>query len=502
MTQNLTQDLIDLSNRSLGAHSTAELHFNHGENRFGVRPFVVMLQESFPIVIIEMPHAMPQSVKRLSSLTAFGVAFEWYEWNGINGVNSMEITSAGVCLVRRYFADSECLGSGLYQFGKLRSIGGFCRSSFYAGDDMSLDTAHQMGFYPLYFASHLSVFMVKPSVIYGRSKARGINGEIGFYCSERTGTLLNKSFEQWCQFRILKVAENASERWRLSNQFLCFCFSDIGHKASAGHCAVCFEHEAENNIGQWQAWSAESIFRLLYSVAQVTEQRYKPFLFMGLDFIIDRPVLGISYPHRFGNDFRAVWSFLFPLYKLDGVDVLALFVCSLKVLAGAKRLAVVEVHHVSSVAGLGRHFPAQFVLFNRVAIRYCQSSFLPFFHFLTPYCIYNSIHCIPLSIPLGLILGKIVDNLWITHIDNGLHRVVLLYIMANAEVQAKLVELKEKGWTFASIGRALDLSSVTIEAWNAGTRSPANPQPVLDSLDRLLERKRIPKKKIYAKTTK
>jgi hypothetical protein len=107
-----------------------------------------------------------------------------------------------------------------------------------------------------------------------------------------------------------------------------------------------------------------------------------------------------------------------------------------------------------------------------------------------------------LSIPLGLILGKIVDNLWITHIDNGLHRVVLLYIMANAEVQAKLVELKEKGWTFASIGRALDLSSVTIEAWNAGTRSPANPQPVLDSLDRLLERKRIPKKKIYAKTTK
>jgi transcriptional regulator with XRE-family HTH domain len=67
----------------------------------------------------------------------------------------------------------------------------------------------------------------------------------------------------------------------------------------------------------------------------------------------------------------------------------------------------------------------------------------------------------------------------------------------NETVQAKLAELKEKGWTLASIAREIELSSVTVESWNTGIRSPANPKSVLESLDQLLKRKRIPKKKIY-----
>jgi len=74
---------------------------------------------------------------------------------------------------------------------------------------------------------------------------------------------------------------------------------------------------------------------------------------------------------------------------------------------------------------------------------------------------------------------------------------VLLYIVEDKNVQAKLAELKEKGWTLASIARALELSPVTVESWNSGTRSPANPKSVLESLDRLIKRRRIPKKKIY-----
>jgi hypothetical protein len=49
MTKNLTQDLVDLSNWGFGTHGTAELHFNHREDCFGVRPLVVMLQENIPI---------------------------------------------------------------------------------------------------------------------------------------------------------------------------------------------------------------------------------------------------------------------------------------------------------------------------------------------------------------------------------------------------------------------------------------------------------------------
>jgi len=105
----------------------------------------------------------------------------------------------------------------------------------------------------------------------------------------------------------------------------------------------------------------------------------------------------------------------------------------------------------------------------------------------------------PLSIPLGLILGKISINYWLKPIDNSLRCMVLWYSMEDKDIQAKLVELKEKGWTLANIARALELSPVTIESWNTGIRSPANLQPVLASLDQLLKRRRIPKKKIYTK---
>jgi hypothetical protein len=103
----------------------------------------------------------------------------------------------------------------------------------------------------------------------------------------------------------------------------------------------------------------------------------------------------------------------------------------------------------------------------------------------------------PLSIPLGLISGKILLNYGLKPIDNSLQCMVLLFIMADKDVRAKLAELKEKGWTLANIARALELSSVTVESWNTGIRSPANQKSVLESLDRLTKVKRIPPKKIY-----
>jgi transcriptional regulator with XRE-family HTH domain len=64
-------------------------------------------------------------------------------------------------------------------------------------------------------------------------------------------------------------------------------------------------------------------------------------------------------------------------------------------------------------------------------------------------------------------------------------------------IQNKLDELKQRGWTLASIARAVGQSSRAVESWNQGVRSPANLKPVLDSLDKLVQNKRIPKKKIY-----
>jgi transcriptional regulator with XRE-family HTH domain len=65
----------------------------------------------------------------------------------------------------------------------------------------------------------------------------------------------------------------------------------------------------------------------------------------------------------------------------------------------------------------------------------------------------------------------------------------------NERVQAKLVELKQKGWTLANIAREIGQAKRTVESWNQGKRSPANLQSVLNSLDQLTKRKRIPKKR-------
>jgi transcriptional regulator with XRE-family HTH domain len=67
------------------------------------------------------------------------------------------------------------------------------------------------------------------------------------------------------------------------------------------------------------------------------------------------------------------------------------------------------------------------------------------------------------------------------------------------EIQNKLNELKLKGWTLASIAREIHVSTRAVESWNQGKRSPANLQPVIYSLNKLNEYKRIPKKKVYQK---
>ena len=48
MAQNLTENLIDLSDWRLGANRTAEFAFNHAESCFNVRPLVIVVKESIP----------------------------------------------------------------------------------------------------------------------------------------------------------------------------------------------------------------------------------------------------------------------------------------------------------------------------------------------------------------------------------------------------------------------------------------------------------------------
>ena len=69
----------------------------------------------------------------------------------------------------------------------------------------------------------------------------------------------------------------------------------------------------------------------------------------------------------------------------------------------------------------------------------------------------------------------------------------------NTDIQLKIAELVDKGWTLAAIADELGVTSDTVELWRAGKRNPTNAKAVLLMLDKVLKKKRIPKKKRYAK---
>mgnify|MGYP001284215384 CR=1 FL=1 len=66
-------------------------------------------------------------------------------------------------------------------------------------------------------------------------------------------------------------------------------------------------------------------------------------------------------------------------------------------------------------------------------------------------------------------------------------------------LQRKLVELKNKGWTLASISDELGIHWYTVQRWRDGKQYPNTPKLVLSALDTLLRRKRIPKRKLFRK---
>jgi transcriptional regulator with XRE-family HTH domain len=65
------------------------------------------------------------------------------------------------------------------------------------------------------------------------------------------------------------------------------------------------------------------------------------------------------------------------------------------------------------------------------------------------------------------------------------------------EVQDRIAQLEEKGWTLAAIADGLEVTTNAVEKWKAGDRYPRLEKPVLDALDQLLKRRRIPKRRRY-----
>jgi hypothetical protein len=101
--------------------------------------------------------------------------------------------------------------------------------------------------------------------------------------------------------------------------------------------------------------------------------------------------LGISSAHGLyqGSTFRML-SVL--QHELNGINVLALLMCRIKIKASAEWFTMVKVYNVSSIARLRGHFPAKLGLFYLAGSRYQKSPSLSSVH-LSPHLVTtNSIY--------------------------------------------------------------------------------------------------------------
>ena len=69
----------------------------------------------------------------------------------------------------------------------------------------------------------------------------------------------------------------------------------------------------------------------------------------------------------------------------------------------------------------------------------------------------------------------------------------------NNEIQSRIAQLVEAGWTLAAIADELGVKPDTVENWRPGRRNPTNAKAILAMLEKVLKIKRIPKQRRYAK---
>ncbi len=73
------------------------------------------------------------------------------------------------------------------------------------------------------------------------------------------------------------------------------------------------------------------------------------------------------------------------------------------------------------------------------------------------------------------------------------------YDISMNDVQSRIIQLQEKGWTLAAMADELGVTTNAVEKWKAGDRQPANAKITLVMLDRLARRKLPPIKRRCAK---
>jgi hypothetical protein len=211
---------------------------------------------------------------------------------------------------------------------------------FHRCDNVRCNPAHQMHLDPITFAhqSLVPIFGINPLIEAASRKARGIHSKVRFNRLQRQAAFLDQGLKQGCQSRILKVAGNRVVVRRFRQMAFVLSISQVRHKATTRNAGVNLKRAGENDVTKRQPGSAHFLFWFFYTLAQLSKQLDKLFLFARLRFVVAGPGLtvGFLYNKSFGEGLSLTVIRVFALNgKRDREQVLAGLLSRFKVWTGA-----------------------------------------------------------------------------------------------------------------------------------------------------------------------
>ncbi len=406
VTKNLTKSLIHLRGLSLTSQTISELRLNHAECRFNIAPLVVLSEKPFLIVGIVVKHAFPQNAFLLppvsfvlclsfrQSVLGCAIHLEGNVRHSVMVDDGLKIRRGQISLVCRNFLHREVTSGCLDKRLEIRTVTRKAITDFNRRHDVRFHAAHQMHFHPVAFGHQAFIFVlrVNPLVKAAGRKAGRVNREIGLDSLKRQTASFNQSSQQRRQARVFQVAGDRVVVSGTAEQPFALRVSQVSHKAPSRNRRVDLKRTRKKDVSEWQSRTAYALHWFFNAFTQFSKQLDKPFLLVGLRFVVGRPFLlvGLSYSDCLGNGFHfSVVRVLTLNRELYGPNMLALNLPCFVIRTRTGRIRDVRLNDIrttvcANVARLRRNKPSITALSQLRFGRYFKTFLLSGFHCESP----------------------------------------------------------------------------------------------------------------------
>ena len=293
MTENLTKSLINLRDFGLAPQAVAKLCLDHAERRFNVASFVVLLEKPFLVVAIVVKKSAPKGGLAIPvtlysvlppcpfSRSRPAIALERNVRHGVMVYHGLQARRRQVRLISGDFGHREVLRSRINQRLEVFNVSREAIGNLNCRNNVGFNAAHQMDFHPTALVHQLSVFVlgIYPLIKAGSREARGIYSKIRLNRLQGLTAFLNERLEQRRQASVFQIARDGIVVRGLRQMALSLRIAQVRHKAATGKTGVNLKRAGEDNVSKRQPGAAHFLLRLFYSLAQLSKQLNKLFLF-------------------------------------------------------------------------------------------------------------------------------------------------------------------------------------------------------------------------------